>query len=158
MSTRAQIGIYEKRPTAKQLLKKWEVLLYRHSDGYPGNHETGEYGVLSDIVPFLRWFDKNQGISDTEYAGARLMQYMCNLHDGVMKDIEDRMRRSGNPHSDVHGYGTLGYGVCKTLHLDIEYFYAVYPQGVDIYRTNIHNKPVETDFDLIQTVPLEDAA
>ena len=63
MSTRSQIGFYEK---GEKDLNKWEALIFRHWDGDP---ET----VLKDIVPILKDFNKNRGLDDVEYASAWLV-------------------------------------------------------------------------------------
>ena len=98
MATRAHIAFYE---TTKQPLDRPNVLLYRHSDGYPDT----EYGVLAELVPFLRRFDRERGLDDIEYAAARLLHHMI---------------KQNAPE------GTLGYGISDTLHGDIEYLYAVF--------------------------------
>ena len=82
MSTRCQIGVYENKDKS---LKEFDVLLYRHSDGYPGKADNSEGGVLPEIIPFLKWWKSQRGISDTEYAGARLLQWLCNNYDGISR-------------------------------------------------------------------------
>ncbi len=114
MSTRCQIAIYE-APEAK--FSQFEALLYRHSDGYPS-------GVLPDIMPFLSFWAKERGMSDTEYLGARLLQYLCNEYDGYMSKIEKGKKTFT---------GILGHGICKEFHGDIEYLYAIHPEGVKVY-------------------------
>lgn len=98
MSTRCQIGFYE---AGKEDLEDFEALIYRHCDGYPE-------GVLPDIMPILRDFNQNRGLSDIEYASAWL----------VAKLKEDY----------------LNIGICKAFHGDIEFFYAVYPNKVVVYQ------------------------
>lgn len=34
--------------------KKPNILLYRHCDGCPGSIEKNNFGVLTDVVPFLQ--------------------------------------------------------------------------------------------------------
>ena len=113
MSTRSQIGFYKKAETP---LDKFEALLYRHSDGYPS-------GVLPDILPFLSWWRKARGIGDSEYCSARLLQYLCNEYDKYSKRFGEELEFTG----------TLGHGVCKTFQGDIEYFYKIYPDKVEVY-------------------------
>ena len=130
MSTRSQIGIYKIKPSTPSVLKEFKALLYRHSDGYPS-------GVLPDIIPFLRWFKSARGIGDTEYVAARLLQWLCNQYDGVTAGVLVNLRDNVTA-----GYtGTLGHGICKYFHGDIEYYYAVYPNGVDIYDCLYDSKP-----------------
>ena len=109
MSTRCQIGFYK---TPIQSLEDPNVLLYRHSDGYPD--EGG--GVLAALVPWTKYWAKGRGLEDVEYAAAR----------GLVALI----RAAGELEND------LGYGICgdKALHGDIEYYYRVDPSGVTVYK------------------------
>lgn len=134
MSTRCQIGVYRKD---EKDLNKWEALIYRRSDGYPE-------GVLPDIIPFLKWFKTARGISDTEYVSARLLQWLTNEYDGVTAEIQKELKTTLPQHlsnDTTSGYtGTLGFGICKDFHGDIEYFYAVYPNGVRVYEVTYSEK------------------
>jgi len=127
MSTRCQIAIYS---DGEKEMEQWDVLIYRHSDGYPGTADGETYGVLADIVPFLRYWKKSRGISDTEYTGARLLQYLCNKYDESSREFTDDW---GVKHP--MGVGELGHGICKGVHGDIEYFYRVYPDVVEVYKS-----------------------
>lgn len=117
MSTRCQIGVYSTRPS-KETIKDFEALLYRHSDGYPDTKN----GVLNDVVPFLKWWKTERGLDDTEYVSARLLQHLCNLYD-----------KASTYDKPSPFTGTLGHGISRSFHWDIEYYYAVYPDGVDVY-------------------------
>tara|TARA_Y100000310_G_C20020129_1_gene506993 strand:- start:3 stop:359 length:357 start_codon:yes stop_codon:yes gene_type:complete len=86
-------------------LQNFEALIYRHSDGYPDS----EHGVIATIKPILDDFNKNRGLDDMEYASAWLV---AKLKDDY-----------------------LNIGISKAFHGDIEYFYAVYPNRMDIYET-----------------------
>lgn len=133
MSTRCQIGFYQ---AGEADLKKFEALLYRHSDGYPGTEDGEEYGVLSEIVPFLRWFDNNRGTGDLEYVSARLLQHLCALHDKDSRDFDkdhEGPPRS-HPYPDGSVYGALGYGICKAFHGDIQYFYRIDPKRIEVWE------------------------
>jgi hypothetical protein len=129
MSTRCQIGLYSKKP---KKITDVETLLYRHADGYPGSEDGKEYGVLADIVPFLKRFNAKRGISDIEYLGAWLVHHMIesHMHENKFVEINDRE--------------CLSYGVCgvEDFHGDIEYYYAIYPDCIDVYEadTNDINK------------------
>jgi len=123
MSTRCQIGFYPYEDTP---LEKWDALIYRHFDGYPD-------GVLPDIVPILKDFNKNRGLDDTEYASAWLV---AKLKDDY-----------------------LNIGVSNQFHGDIEYYYAVYPNRIEVYEpisfSNWLGGDCETDnLRLIQTVEI----
>ena len=140
MSTRSQIGFYKNKETP---IDKFEALLYRHSDGYPA-------GVLPDILPFLSWWRKARGIGDLEYCSARLLQYLCNEYDKHSREIGEKIEFTG----------TLGHGVCKILHGDIEYFYKIYPNKVEVYDVPFQSEE-ESEKDwfgnwkLIHTIDLE---
>lgn len=150
MSTRCQIGIYGKEGEPE--LKSWDALIYRHSDGYPS-------GVLPDIMPFLAYFDRVRGVDDTEYVSARLLQYMTNLYDGntIRWFVEDKL---GNPQEieDTKKFtGTLGHGISKQFHWDIEYFYAISKDGVRVYEViGFDEVKDEMKSKLIGTIPYKE--
>ncbi len=117
MSTRCHIALYKSK---QQRLSKPSVLIYRHSDGYPE-------GVLPEIMPFLKKWDKIRGMSDIEYLGARLLQHLTNIYD---------QWSPSDPSS-----GILGYGISWAFHWDIEYLYAIYSDGeVRVYETEWEEK------------------
>lgn len=127
MSTRCQIGFYS---TKEAKLEEFEALIYRHSDGYPGNPEKGEYGVLQDIIPFLEWWHVNRGMDDVEYLSARLVQWLCNEYDGIS------LINHYSQAEDIKKYGFTGesdHGICNNFHGDIEYYYAISPGLVRVY-------------------------
>ena len=142
MSTRCQIGFYKNK---EQKLQDFGALIYRHSDGYPDTED----GVIEAIAPFLKCWKQERGLSDTEYASARLLQYLCNNYDKQMIDIE-------KPHREKPAYaGILGHGICKDFHGDIAYFYRVYPDVLEVFKVgNIWDKFDEKEFKLIKTIEL----
>ena len=87
-------------------LNDFEALIYRHCDGYPDT----EHGVLAAIVPILQDFNDNRGLDDLEYASAWLVSKLKTDY--------------------------LNIGICKAFHGDIEFFYAVYPDRMEVYDTN----------------------
>ena len=140
MSTRCQIGFYQDKDKP---IKEWDALIYRHSDGYPD-------GVLPDIEPFLKKWAKGRGLADTEYASARLLQYLCNEYDG------DMIRYERNMPEDKRFTGNLGHGICKDFHGDIEYFYRVHPDEIEVYEVgDIWDKFDSTEFKIIKTIQLK---
>ncbi len=156
MSTRCQIGIYGKEGVTE--LKNWDALIYRHSDGYPS-------GVLPDIMPFLAYFDRVRGVDDTEYVSARLLQYMANLYDrqaiewhaqGGISGL--RSPRRDTEIEDTKKYaGTLGHGISKQFHWDIEFYYAISKDGVRVYEViGFDESKDEMKSKLIGTVPYKD--
>jgi hypothetical protein len=142
MSTRCQIGVY---PAKDSDLKDYTALLYRHSDGYPGTEDGKEYGVLPDILPFIKEFLKKRG-NDAEYLAARLIQYMCNNYDGEMQEF----RAKGNP--VVFNSDMLGFGICNGFHSDIEFFYAIFPDRLEVYTCGWDEGPEK--WNKIQTISL----
>ena len=118
MGTRCQIGFYSKD---EKDLHNWEALIYRHWDGYPK-------GVLPDLLPVLREFDKGRGLDDVEYASAWLVKEW-------KKDF-------------------LNIGISKDIHGDIEYFYAVYPDRVDVWAV-VHTFE---DMAFVKSVPIHGKA
>lgn len=146
MSTRSQIGFYDKEPTQKTL-KKFEALIYRHSDGHPS-------AVLPEIILFLKWWGSERGISDTEYCSARLLQWLCNQYDDYSIKFLKKLNPPQHLSNDLSaGYtGTLGYGICKNFHGDIEYYYAIYPSKMQVYSVGF-DKPSE-GWKLLATINL----
>lgn len=129
MPTRAHIAFYDQQD---QPLDRPSILLYRHSDGYPS-------AVLPDIVPFLQWFGTRRGLADSEYAAARLLQYLCNQYDQHSAAFT---ASRGKLPENTPFTGTLGYGICpdNRLHGDIEYLYAVMPGQLVVHgRVNFTN-------------------
>jgi hypothetical protein len=126
VSTRAQLGFYESKDAK---LEDWKALVYVHSDGNP---EV----ISSSIVPFLQAWKR--GLGDSEYLSARLLQYLCNQFDEMMKDAPAYK-------------GILGFGISKGFRTDIAYYYRIDPNGVRVYAVNFDDdgKP---DFKLVQTV------
>ena len=127
MSTRCQIGFYEPEATK---LEDFEALIYRHCDGYPDTNS----GVIADIVPILRQFDKDRGLDDIEYASAWLVAKLKTDYTNI--------------------------GICKEFHGDIEYFYAVYPDRIQVYDV-VHGEgfePLPTNqWKLIDTISLKES-
>lgn len=118
MSTRCQIGFYD---YDNDNFMKPNALLYRHSDGHP----EGPHGVIIDIVPFLKEFDRRRGL-DCEYAAAWLMHHLIDKHIAMFKKIRKRnLEDRGN--TDIHedGKNFLGHGIDNYFHGDIAYYYAI---------------------------------
>ena len=123
MSTRCQIGVYDHKLTKLELWEEiptdWVGLLYRHHDGYPE-------GAGEDIQLFLKEFIKARGF-DAEYLGASLMAFLKQVHCG------EPTERGGMQWFDGKvTVAALSHGVCRNLHGDIEWFYAIAPNGLFI--------------------------
>ena len=123
-----------------------DAKLYRHCDGYPGDLEKEECGVLMDIVPFVKDFLKNRGW-DTEYLAARLISHL--IVDSDTSSSKWRKTWDKNWSPDEKEY--TGFGICNNYHSDIEYLYKVFKDRIEVYDTNAFN---DEDQELIQTVPL----
>lgn len=121
VSTRAQIGFYDK---VDQPVEKHVALIYKHSDGYP-----------EGIIPYLIEFAKEIKRLDAEYASARFLQFMCNSDDLHMEKFSKRNKMSRKV------WENLGFGICNAFHGDIEYYYAVNPEGVQIYACRYDGEP-----------------
>lgn len=146
MSTRCHIAFYSPRKSlAKKELKDFEVLLYRHCDGYPGIvSKTGEeidIGILPDIIPFLHKFNKMRGLDDIEYASAWLM------HTLIARNIKDMEEYYKDQPLKVDG-SFIGHGICNEIHYDIAYLYAIYRDlenrnkaYINVYSTNLWDDP-----------------
>jgi len=139
MSTRSQIGFYRNEPNLNTL-KNFDALLYRHSDGYPS-------GVLPNIIPFLKWWKTARGLDDIEYCAARLLQYLCNEYDGRGRNMEKILGKN------TDYTGIYGHGICKFFHGDIEYYYAIYPNKLQVYSMPYDEKP--ENWKLLGTIDLE---
>lgn len=146
MSTRSQIGIFLKSDYKPESPKFRESLLYRHSDGYPGDLETNAYGVLTCIVPFLREFMECRGW-DSEYLSAQLLFEMIRQSKESSakwratrsKDKEETEAEKKETARFDREMDFLGYGISSDFHGDIEFFYALYPinnvtVGIDVYE------------------------
>ena len=139
MSTRCQIGILGDVKADKA---KPEVLLYRHSDGYPGTVDGKEYGVLADIVPFLLDFNKRRGITNSvDYCGAWLMHHLISKSIEHMRAFNVRLAKATGKPVEGNEIDYLGYGIDgdKQFHGDIEYYYAVYPDRVEVWDVDGHS-------------------
>lgn len=122
MSTRAHIAFFAEEPTPETITKP-EVLIYKHSDGYP--EET-----LPLVVGFSTAFNKKRGLRDVDYATAQCIAYLiANSDDGMKKWYEEVYKKEY-----VKDY--LGYGLGTTFHGDIEFYYVVTPDEVKVYSVD----------------------
>ena len=96
MSTRCQLFV-----------KNSDVVLYRHSDGYP----ESESGVLACILPFLADFYKYRG-NDSYYCSAQLLGHLI---ETAHRDEDALMKLRKQNHEvnleDYKGSRFLGFGV-----------------------------------------------
>jgi len=130
MSTRCQVGFYKKNCKVN-LLKDYEALLYHHCDGYPEN-------MIPDMAPLLINFNIHRGINDLEYAAACLITYW-KIGYSSKSYVKKQGYRGKAPF-----FNYLSVGICSSFHGDIDYFYAIYDDGIiEVYRIKL-----EGDFDI----------
>lgn len=137
MSTRCQIGIYESKDA---LNTEFEALLYKHSDGYPDE-------VLPTLISVCSLFEERRGMTDTEYLSAWILVSFMGLHIKQSKGLAKRF--TGTMHPD--GIDCLGFGISKGFHGDIEYFYKVSPNLIQVYETLCNDMH---EWKLIQEIPI----
>jgi hypothetical protein len=120
MSTRCQIGIYK---TGDCPIDQPASLVYKHSDGYPE-------GVLPLLEPFLARFAAARRLEDTEYLVAWLLFEFMLDH----RKWSDKYKKKNPSTGDTYSF--TGFGICgdKAIHGDIEYYYRVDPDKVQIFR------------------------
>lgn len=111
MSTRSQIKV-----------KGSEVLIYKHSDGYPSE-------VLPTLVPIMRRF-KNERGNDVEYANAQIMRAFARRDEKRRKERYKEYKNSEDEFEnqladDYKEPFMTGWGISTKKHGDIEYFYEV---------------------------------
>lgn len=124
MSTRCQIGYYRTFETDYP-----EILIYKHSDGYPSD-------TLVAIADFLREFIPARGVDDPEYLMAQLLVSLVNRANRDREDFERKFYQDKPGYVYEPGpYRFLGFGICgdRRLHWDIEYLYCITPAGVQCY-------------------------
>lgn len=73
MSTRCQFGFYAR---AKDDVRKPQILIYRHNDGYPD-------AIFEDLMPPMQVFLDERGM-DEEYFRARFVAAVCTTRPGVL--------------------------------------------------------------------------
>jgi len=139
MSTRSNIAFYA---STKDRLDKFEAMLYRHSDGYPGAPlQKGVWGVLPEMLPVWREFAECRG-NDPEYMAAYSLFVM---KFGSLKDVKRAFfhteeKEKAQKLLEHFSFDMLGHGICNVLHGDIEYFYAVYPDRVKVFVPGPYKK------------------
>jgi hypothetical protein len=143
MSTRCQIGFYYDDND----LMKPDALIYKHSDGYPD-------GVLPILVPFLKLFQERRGLDDVEYVAAWTMHHLIAEAIGRNKEFYEKYHKDGfnNPFAYPDGITCLGYGISNDFHGDLDYYYAVRRNKLEVYKVNYCEDDIK--FSLIEGVHL----
>ena len=112
MPTRCQIGVYEN--------DKRIALIYRHSDGYPNTKN----GVLHILTPLIKDFKQNLGY-DAEYLSAQI----------VFRLIDNYRRYMTQAGYLDNSSKYLGFRICQEMYEDIEYFYKISEDGIEVFET-----------------------
>lgn len=170
MSTRCQIGFY---PAKNTPIRKFEALIYRHSDGYP----DGPWGVIASLKGILKRAinsDSGSGLSDPEHIAAWTLHHMLQSRLDAQKrayarfysryakraktaktaDLRKHAREMMAYYTPARVMDFLGYGICgdRQIHEDVAYFYMVYPNGIKVYE--VKNPARVNSWKLLQTVEL----
>lgn len=101
------------------LVKDSNVLIYRHSDGYPDS----EHGVLALLKPLVKDFNKIRGF-DPFFLSAQITH---SLITNYQKNI---------PKESFDNYKYLNIGIEPydgTLHSDIAFFYYITGKYIKVY-------------------------
>lgn len=137
MSTRCQIGIYEKDT---QPVERPSTILYKHWDGYPAIEGKANQGMIPLLLPFLKDFRDRRGLDDMEYLPAWLMHYLIQTHVEQHKKTVSEVKKvdgpKDKPRPDDDGRDMLGYGVCPRnhkFHGDIEWYYRITPTALYVH-------------------------
>jgi len=96
-----------------------EVLIYKHSDGYP----DGVHGVLAWLQPIVTRFVTERG-SDEEYLLAQI------IRQAAIQDYKKWLAEpEGKYKSREPSLDPLGWGLGTSLHGDIEFLYVIKTDG-----------------------------
>ena len=127
MGTRCQIGIIDNNNALTDGEPEICPLIYRHYDGYLGTLDERESGVVPDILPFIKAFVEQRGYFDAEYLGACLVSSLKQNHCGKPIESYEKIMVNGME------IPITGVGIGTEIHGDIEYFYAVLPDRLEVY-------------------------
>ena len=130
MSTRCQIHV-----------DGHSTIIYKHSGGYPNDNMGKGSGILSNLLPVVKRFIKLRGFDDPDYLSARILHGLMKNNDRDYDRILRRCKREGQKPKDYQFYedsrDTLGFGIEKydeTLHGDLEYYYVVKKDHVEVLQ------------------------
>lgn len=120
MSTRCQIVTYERDG------KLHPVKIYKHCDGYPS-------GVMDVLEPFAKAFAADRGV-DPDYLLAQIVRQFA-IRDA--READERKAEVGNDAAKLKYLydpttSFTGWGLDLDWHGDIEYVYAVSPDGTSL--------------------------
>lgn len=138
MSTRAQVGFYDKKP---EEITREGIYLYRHSDGYPRE-------MVPDIMDFCVLYLKGRSHFDAGYMRAQLIARLVSKYQRWL--IGHGLEWGFQVNT---GDWWRGYSIDAELQGDIEYFYAVYPGAMDVYEAHTYG---QVKMKLLGTIKFED--
>lgn len=142
MSTRCQV-----------LVEGSDVVIYRHSDGYPEE----KAGVLASLLPLVKDFMASRG-ADPFYLTAHIIARFIQEHFEWFEAFKKEARNQDHPPYDEHKW--LGYGVeawAGQFHGDVEYVYVVKPDHVEV-RTMGLGEPTLENTKVIKRVKFDGKA
>ena len=145
MSTRSQIAFYADK---SDKLKKPFTIIYRHHDGMPDR-------VLPSIMPILKKFHKGRGMDDITYASGYLFYKLADKTTKQHEKWKRKAKKEKESTSYYDQYMLLPLGLSDDFHCDIEYLYAIYPDG-DIRYYSVNNWDDELKTTLLATVSVND--
>jgi len=141
MSTRCQIGFYS---SEKKKIENMDVLLYKHSDGYPKE-------ILPLLVHILKRFYEERHQYDEEYMPAWVNWALIN--ESVEKQKQWAQEYEINSPKD--GITCIRHGICgdKQLHGDIDFYYRITPKEIHVYEVDYNAESRE--FKEIHNISIE---
>lgn len=133
MSTRCEIGIY---PEGDYIFNKPYMVFYKHCDGYP----EGKYGMKELLKKVWKRISKIERFDDPSYFAAQTLYtimrlaYEGRIGDGLGFGIQD-------------GFGTQS---------DIEYYYAIFYNRIEVYATSFNDGTEKWTHKLIETIQMKE--
>jgi len=140
MSTRCQIGFY---PTKETDIEDYVILIYKHKDGYPKI-------VLPVIKSVIKKFSEYNDFSSYEYLSAWILYEFMSNHVELNAEKDIYITKLNIENDKIPAKDLLGYGISNNRHLDISYFYGVFPDRIDVFETGNYVNVYE--WNKIQTI------
>lgn len=128
MSTRCQVWV-----------KGSDVVVYRHSDGYPDS-------VLDVLLPICKKFAEFRR-DDPDYLSAHIVAAFIAKHKAWVNKVIRGQKKEGKTEKDLAALryeAILGHGVEAyngKFHGDVEWVYVVNADHVEVRTADFHNKP-----------------
>ncbi len=126
MSVRGQIGFYSNN---EMCLENYNILLYIHRNSTP------EY-VIPIIGSVLENKSKYRNYINYEYLSAWILYEFMSKR--VKLNLEKDKYIVGIENDGIPAKDFLGFGISDRIHVDIEYFYCIFPNRIDIFKTGCY--------------------